>query len=63
MEPVDMDRLQSDPAYRRAYEDWLDLRDNLARPPAETRRTDLLFAAATVALTALLVLAVYWLFR
>ena len=62
-EPLDMDRLQTDPAYRRAYEDWLDLQENLTRTPAETRRTDLMFVASFVVLTGLLILLLYWLLR
>jgi hypothetical protein len=58
-----MDRLHSDPAYGRAYEDWLDLQDNLARTPADRRRVDLFFVATSLLLTGLLILLMYWLLR
>jgi hypothetical protein len=62
-EPVDPHRLGTDPAYRRAYEDWLDLQENLGRSPGEARRPDLLFVTVSLLLTAALVLFVILLFR
>ena len=61
--PVDMERLQTDPTYHRAYEDWLDLQENLARSPRDTRRLDLIFVISCLLLTALLIAAIVWLFR
>jgi hypothetical protein len=60
--PVDTSRLQNDPTYRRAYEDWLDHQDNLRRTPDETRRTDLLFLALTALLTLVALVLFRWLF-
>ena len=53
----------ADPAQRKLDEDWLDLQENLARTPADTRRLDLIFFAATLGLTILLVVVLVWLFR
>lgn len=57
----DVDRLRDDPAYRQAYEDWLDRQENLRRDPREARRTDLLFVGGCLIATAILAALVWWL--
>ena len=59
-QPLDVERLRDDPAYRRAYEDWLDLSENLGRDPREARRTDLLFLAGCVMGLAILAAVAWW---
>ena len=61
-EPLDVERLQRDPAYRRAYEDWLDHQENLRRTPQEARRLDWLFLGVTTLLTLTVLLLLRWLF-
>ena len=61
-EPLDVERLQRDPAYRQAYEDWLDHQENLRRTPQEARRLDWLFLGVTTALTLTVLLLLCWLF-